>query len=103
MADIPQFALPLRLAPNGQLVVLEQDSTPELASRVNVLCRTPPGWLDGRPGMGLADQRFRRGGADTEYIAEQITTWVPDADAIIEADSSQLTRGLDFIGVRIAP
>lgn len=102
MADIEQFAVPLRILPNGRFATIEQDSVTDLAMRVNVLCHTPPRWLDGRPDFGLADQRFRKGGADLDYIAQQIGTWVPDADAVIDHDPRLLNEGLDYLGVQVA-
>lgn len=97
-----QFSLPLRVLSNGRLATSEQGSSAELADRVNVLCRTPPGWLDGWPGFGLADQRFRKAGADTTVVARQIETWVPDATRLVEEDPSMLDTGLDYLGIQVS-
>lgn len=96
-----QFSLPLRVVAN-RFAISEQNTPLELADRVNVLCRTPPGWLDGRPGFGLADQAFRKNGADVTEVARQIDTWVPDAAALTEHDPSLLDEGLDYLNIRVA-
>lgn len=97
-----QFSLPLRMLANGRLATTEQGTAPELADRVNVLVRTPPGWLDGRPGFGLADQAFRKTGADVTVVSRQIETWVPEAAAVVSEDPSLLDRALDYLGIQVA-
>lgn len=101
MPNPQQFSLPLRVV-GGSFATTEQGTPAELAGRVNVLCHTPPGWLAGRPGFGLADQRFRRGGADLAEIQRQITTFIGDADALLEQDPSTLAQGLASLGVRVS-
>lgn len=101
MPDVPQFSLPLRLQ-GTDFATVEQDSSQELADRVNILVRTPPGWLDGAPGFGLADQQFRKGGADIAEVGRQIDTWVPDAGAVLEHDPTGLDEALDLLGIRVA-
>lgn len=101
MPDPEQFATPLQVI-NGTFLARPQGSSLELADRVNVLCHTPPGWLDDSPGFGLADQRFRRGGADLDEISRQISEWVPDAIAAIDEDPSRIDAGLDYLGIQVA-
>jgi hypothetical protein len=101
MPDIPQFKLPLQLAPNGDLQTIEQDTDQELAQRVTVLCVTPPGTLPTARGFGLADQTFRRGGPDTREIERQIAEHVPDALALVETDLSALDDALARVGVKV--
>lgn len=100
MADVPQFAFPPRIV-NGRLLEVEQGQGDDLTGRVNVLCRTPPGWLDSRPGFGLADQVFRKGGADVSYVSQQLQAWVPDAAATAAHDRSVLDHGLDYLGLQV--
>jgi hypothetical protein len=100
--QIEQFSLPIRMLPNGRIATTEQGSSRELADRVTVLCHTPPNWLDGRPGFGLADQRFRKGGADTTVVARQIETWIPDATRLVAEDPRALDEGLDYLGIQVA-
>lgn len=97
-----QFSLPLRVLANGRLATTEQGSALDLADRVTVLCRTPPGWLDGRPGFGLADQAFRKGGADVTAVSRQIETWVPEAARVVAEDPTLLDRALDYLGIQVA-
>lgn len=102
MTEIPQLALPLRLA-GTRLAELEQGSRRDLQQRVAVLCLTPLGWLDNEPGFGLADQTFRKTGPDLPEIERQIATYVPEADALVTEDVSALNEGLARVGVRVGP
>lgn len=101
MPEIEQFSLPPRIV-NGRYATTEQGSNTELADRVNALCRTPPNWLDGHPGYGLADQAFRKGGADTALVSAQIDTWVPDAKRLVDQDLSMLDEGLAYLGIQVS-
>lgn len=100
MPDVPQLAIPLRVV-NGQLLEVEQGEADDLTGRVSVLCRTPPGWLDDRPGFGLADQAFPKGGADVSYVGRQLQEWVPEAAAAAQHDPSLLDAGLDYLGLQV--
>lgn len=105
MPDPAQFAFPLQLV-NGTFLTRPQGSNQELADRVSVLVRTPPGWLDGdeqneRAGLGLADQRFRKGGADMTAVDSQILTYVPEAITMITEDPSRLDAALEYISVQV--
>lgn len=97
MTDI---ALPLRLA-GDQLVMLDTGTPAEILQRARLLCVTPYGWLDGRPDLGLADQAHRRGGPDVPEIERQLATYVPETDALVDADLSQLDDALALVGVRV--
>jgi hypothetical protein len=99
---IPRLALPLRVTSTGRLGVVEQGSTADLAQRVGVLCVTPPGWVDGRPGCGLYDQAFAEGGADLGEVERQITTWVPEAAALASEDPSLLAQAVDVLGLQVS-
>lgn len=101
MPTLEQFSLPPRIV-NGRYATTPQGSNAELAGRVDTLCRTPPSWLDGRPGFGLADQRFRKGGADVAYVSGQIETWVPDAKRLVDEDPTLLDGGLDYLGIQVS-
>ena len=57
-----QLAIPPRVLPSGQFATVDQGTDLEAAQRVNILCHTPPGWLDDHPEFGLDDQLFRRDG-----------------------------------------
>lgn len=97
MTDI---AFPLRLA-GDQLVFLETASPAETVQRVELLCVTPPGWLDGRPDLGLSDQTHRKGGPDTAEIERQLATHIPESDALVDTDLSRLNEALARVGVQV--
>ena len=99
MAD--QIAFPVTVV-NGQIQLVEDGTDTEVGMEVEILCLTPQGWFATIPDFGLADQAFRRGGADTTEIERQISTWVPDAEAVAEHDVSVLDAGLDRVGVKVA-
>lgn len=96
-----QFAIPPRILSNGRLATVEQGSDEEIAQRVNVLCRTPPGWLDGRPSFGLQDDSFRDNGADIIEVERQIRALGPDVMARVTEDASLLDEGLDVINLQV--
>jgi hypothetical protein len=103
MADIPQFAIPFALTPDGTgIQLVEQGTAVELAQRVNVLCRTPIGWLDGRPDFGLEDQAHLEGGADLLEIDRQLATHIPEAETLVQEDPSLMNESLDQIGVQVS-
>lgn len=96
-----QIAIPPRLLPNGRLQTVEQGSDQEIAQRVNILCRTPPAWLDGRPTFGLQDDTFRDNGADIVEVERQIRALGPDVLARVTEDPSLLDEGLDQIDLQV--
>lgn len=96
-----QIAFPVTVV-GGQLQTVEDGTDTEVGMEVEILCLTPQGWFPGLPGFGLADQAFRKGGADVAEIERQIAEWVPDAEATAEHDISALDAGLDRIGVKVA-
>lgn len=95
-----QIAFPVAVV-NGQIGLVEDGTDQEAGMAVEILCLTPQGWFPGLPGFGLADQTFRKGGADVSEIERQIATWVPDAEAAASHDVSLLDAGLDRIGVQV--
>jgi hypothetical protein len=100
--DIPQIALPLRVA-NGTLVTVEQGSVDDARGQVLALAVTPPGWLtldDDARAFGLADQAHAEV-IDTDYIDQQIAEHVPDAAAVVFEQRDALDAELSLVGVRI--
>jgi hypothetical protein len=95
-----QLAIPVRLLPNGRLATVDQGSDQEIAQRVNILCHTPPGWLDGRPDFGLAEDTFNPGGADLANVDHQLRGLGPDVLYRITEDPSLMDEGLDSIGLQ---
>lgn len=96
-----QLAIPPRILSNGRLASVEQGSDEEIAQRVNILCRTPPGWLDGRPEFGLQDDTFRDNGADVTEVERKIRALGPDVFARVSEDPSLLDEGLDQINLQV--
>lgn len=94
-----QIAIPPRFLSTGRLATTEQGSDQEIAQRVNILCRTPPGWLDGRPAFGLQDDSFRDNGADIVEVERQIRALGPDVLARVTEDPTLLDQGLDVINL----
>lgn len=101
MADVDQISFPVRIV-GGTVATIDPDGDQFVAEQVEVLCLTPRGWFSELPKFGLADQKFRRGGADIGEIERQIQAWVPEADEAVEHDSTLLDRGLDRVGVQVA-
>lgn len=99
MAD--QIAFPVTVV-GGEIQLVEDGTDTEVGMEVEILCLTPQGWFPGLPDFGLADQAFRRGGADTSEIERQISAWVPDAEAVASHDVSVLDAGLDRVGVKVS-
>lgn len=99
---VEQLAVPVRLLANGRLATVEQGSDREITQRVSVLCRTPPGWVEGRPGVGLAEQAFEQGGADLAEVERQIRGLGPDVVAAITEDPSLMSEGIETIGLQVA-
>jgi hypothetical protein len=95
-----QLAIPVRLAADGRLATVTQGSDQEIAQRVSVLCHTPPGWLDGRPTTGLAEDTFNPGGADLSNVDQQLRALGPDVLYRITEDPSLMDQGLDSIGLQ---
>ena len=96
-----QLAIPPRLQSNGLLATVEQGADAEIAQRVNILCRTPPGWLDGRPGFGLQEDTFRASGADIAEIDRQLRGLGPDVYYRITEDTSLMNEGLDSLDLQV--
>ena len=101
MTDVNQLAIPPRILANGDLATVNQGSGGEIAQRVNILCRTPPGWLDGRPDFGLQDDTFRGDGADIAEIDRQIRALGDDIEARIVEDPSLMDHGLDALDLQV--
>lgn len=94
-----QLAIPPRLLANGRLATVEQGSDTEIAQRVDVLVRTPPGWMESRPGFGLQEQTFNPNGADLAEVDRQIRGLGPDVVYRITEDPSLMDQGLEQLGL----
>lgn len=96
-----QLAIPARLQADGKLASVDQGSDREIAQRVLVVCRTPPGWLDGRPGFGLQEDTFRSSGADLAEVDRQLAALGPDVYYRIAEDTSLMDQGLDALDLQV--
>lgn len=101
MAEFEQISFPVRVV-DGRIATVDPDSVQFAAEQVEVVCRTPRGWLPELPDFGLAEQRFRKGGADVGEVERQIRAWVPEAETAVSHDPTALQRGLDLIGVQVS-
>lgn len=101
--QVPHLSFPLRLARN-RFVALEQDSPLEVSQRVWALLRTPRGYREDTPDLGIPFPGFRRGGTDLVEISRQIDTYAADEgtlSAIIEEDIESLDDALSVVHVSI--
>lgn len=73
-----RLSLPLRVASDGALVALEQDSPAEVAQSVALLLSTRPGERRSVPDYGSDDPLFA--GVSAEDVAAAIETWEDRAD-----------------------
>jgi hypothetical protein len=103
VAQVPHLSFPLTLAPDGDLAVVEQDSAADVAQQVAALVRTPVGWSDELPGMGLTGQAFYEGGADPVEIEEQLREHVPGFEGAVEERPDAIDEALSVVSVRISP
>lgn len=92
------LALPLRLAPDGHLVALDQDSPEEIAQSVALLVATRPGERRSVPGYGVPDPLGS--GFDPDVADEAIEEWEDRADP---ADIDIVTDTLAEQHVVVAP
>jgi hypothetical protein len=89
---------PFRLAPNGHVAVVEQDSDQGRAEQLAVLCLTRIGERDLVPGFGITDPTFAK--VEASEIVAGLAAHGPDlvlhdVNTDFEDDSTQLVR-IDF-------
>lgn len=75
------LALPIAIAPNGQLAQLEQDSPADIARAVTILISTTLGDREALPDYGIADQ-LGAPNLDESEIAQAISTWEDRIDSV---------------------
>lgn len=63
---------PLRVAPNGSLAAVEQDTVEDIESRITAILSYPLGWRDDNPAFGRPKITFRQGGVDVTELAHAI-------------------------------
>lgn len=102
MAEAPHLSWPLRLA-GSRLATVDQDSPDEISQRVWALMRTPRGWREEYPDMGV-NTLFRDGGADLVEIARQLDSYIgPEGtiDATVEQDPESIQDALAEVGIEL--
>ena len=100
MADVPHLTFPLRVI-SGRFACLEQDSPQDVAQCVATLLRTPYGWRDDMPDLGVDHVEFRMGGPNLQEIERQIVTYEPRAEALISDDPAALEDALAVVDVKL--
>lgn len=81
-AQIPHFALPLRIGGDGRFAVLEQDSPDEIAQNVAVILATPEGSRAELPEFGAP--RFDFTVPDPAGVVAALAEWEPRADVSLD-------------------
>lgn len=105
MADVPHFALPLRLV-GGDFATVEQDTPDEVAQSVQVLLTTPVGSRDEVPDYGVDEMAFQQmtlvEASTLDELSNTVEAWEPRArvnwsevqgvgqDALIEQITGQV-------------
>jgi hypothetical protein len=70
MADVPHLAWPYRLAPDGRLAVVEQDTLADVTQAVHGLAVTPRGARPLAPDLGVDDPTFSPGVSPAQLEAD---------------------------------
>ncbi len=68
---VPHLAFPLRRAPAGELLAVEQDTLEDVRQCVHVLLRTPRGARPLAPDVGIEDPTFTSG-VQAEVLQAQL-------------------------------
>jgi phage baseplate assembly protein W len=102
MADLPHIRFPIALDGIGRFQVVEQDSLEDIEQCVTAILRTPLGFSDAVPDLGLTYQPFYEGGADVTEIQEQLAAHEPRVDALVDEDPDRLNDALAVVNVRLS-
>jgi len=97
----PHPQIPVKLTAGLELTTVEQGSADEIAQCVEAILRTPLGWRDDLPELGLPDQTFRMGGADPSVVARALDTYEPRADVLVTEAPDLLDAALSIVEVRV--
>lgn len=82
MADPEHLAFPPRIAPDGQLATVPQDTLARARQDVLCVARTEQGTRTGRDNYGVPDTTFTPG-TDPAALEQLLEQHVPDADVTI--------------------
>lgn len=98
------LAFPPRLVamPDGstRYATVEQDTPEHKAGRVEALLRTPLGWVDSQPDLGITDLTFRQQ-PDLGQAREMLDRFDPDAAAVVTPDEATLAEQIQNVTVEI--
>lgn len=100
--DRPHFAYPFQRGANGSVTVVEQDTTDDVDTQVNVLLRCPVGFRDDNPSFGWPFPEFHNAPIDTGALQAAVTRWV---GAEVNADEYAETADISMrrIDVEVTP
>lgn len=104
MPTVPHFDFPLRLAPDGTLATVEQDTVGDYAAGVTLAFHTPAGTFSPLPDFGMPDLTFTEqpigAGAVRDALlrsegrAQLLVQEVPDAfDALLDRLTVTVSAG----------
>jgi phage baseplate assembly protein W len=93
--------VPVQLTAGLELATVEQGSPDEIAQCVEAIVRTPLGFRDDLPALGVPDQTFRRGGADPAIVAAALERYEPRADDLVTAAPDLLDAALSIVEVKL--
>lgn len=97
MIDNPHFRLPL----DGSFAEVEQGSPEEIAQCVEAIVRTPRGFRDDAPELGLPQLAFSEGGADPELVAVALAEHEPRAEQLVTEAPGLLDQALSIVKVSL--
>lgn len=96
------LTFPLRLARDGSLAAVEQDSDEEIGSAVFGILAQRQGYRTDRPEVGLtSDPTFEQGGADLDEIRADLAEQEPRSVPLFERNPGLLAQMIDE--VRVTP
>lgn len=96
MASVPHFSFPLRLAADGGLATVEQDTIDDVAQCVRVLVDTAVGERVELPAYGIEDPSFTEG-IDRDEIRRAVDEWEPRAALMIESEPDQYDEMIENV------
>lgn len=101
MTDIPHLTWPPRMAPDGTLAAVEQDTVEDVRQCVHVLLRTPLGVRPLAPFSGVPDPTFS-GGVIADELAARLGSDDNEPRAQITVTAGQLgATGGQSVRVRV--
>ena len=80
-----QLAYPLRFGPGG-FATVEQDTHADIEGCVEAALRTPLGWIDSQPDLGLPDLTGTPGGPGPDLIRVAADQGHPLADTLTSSE-----------------